>query len=147
MALKENLMQDLKVAMKEKNKLQKSVITMLRAAIKQVEVDKREDLDDEAIIEIIAKQIKQKKGAIVEFEKGGRDDLVTEAKDEIEVLMKYLPEQLSEEAVVVLVKEAIEATQAQTMKDMGKVMGYLAPKTKGKADNSMVSSLVRQSLQ
>lgn len=147
MALKAILMEDLKVAMKEKNKLQKSVITMLRAAIKQIEVDTREELDDEQVIEIIAKQIKQKKGAIVEFEKGGRDDLVAEAKDEIEVLMKYLPEQLSEEAVKALVKEAIEATQAASMKDMGKVMGYLAPKTKGKADNSMVSSLVKQSLQ
>ncbi len=134
MSLKDTLMQDLKTAMKEKDTLRKSTITMLRAAIKQIEVDTREEMEDEGVIDIIAKQVKQKKAAIEEFTKGDRQDLVDEAQAEIDVLAVYLPEQMSEDEIKALVSETIAAVGATTMKDMGKVMGALSAKTKGRAD-------------
>ena len=137
-------MDDLKVAMREKDTIRKSVVTMLRAAVKQIEVDQRIELDDEAIIDIIAKQIKQKNNAIVEFQNGNRQDLVDLTEKEIELLMVYLPEQLSEEEVVKMVQDAINATGATTMKDMGKVMAAVKQDTAGKADPSKVSSLVKE---
>jgi Uncharacterized conserved protein len=146
MSLKDLLMDDLKVAMKDKDVVKKSVVTMLRAAIKQIEVDQRIELDDEAIIEIIAKQIKQKNNAIVEFENGNRQDLVDLTKNEIEFLMKYLPEQLSPDEVKVIVDEAIATTGATTMKDMGKVMGIVTNATKGKAEGKLISDLVKKAL-
>jgi len=146
MSLKDTLMQDLKTAMKEKDTLRKSTITMLRAAIKQVEVDTREEMEDEGVIDIIAKQVKQKKAAIEEFTKGDRQDLVDEAQAEIDVLLVYLPEQMSEDEIKALVSETIAAVGATTMKDMGKVMGALTAKTKGRADGKTVSNIVKASL-
>lgn len=146
MSLKDVLMDDLKVAMRDKDKLRKSSITMLRAAIKQVEVDERIELDDAAVIDIIAKQIKQKNNAIEEFRKGERQDLVDMTQEEIKILMAYLPEQLSEEAISIIVQEAITKTGANTMKDMGKVMGIVTNATKGKADGKMVADLVKKAL-
>ncbi|MDH8678406.1 GatB/YqeY domain-containing protein [Fusibacter bizertensis] len=146
MSLKDLLMDDLKVAMRDKDVVKKSVVTMLRAAIKQIEVDQRIELDDEAIIEIIAKQIKQKNNAIVEFDNGNRQDLVDLTKNEIEFLMKYLPEQLSPDEVKVIVDEAIATTGATTMKDMGKVMGIVTNATKGKAEGKLISDLVKKAL-
>ncbi len=147
MALKSRLMDDLKAAMKEKNALKKSTITMARAAIKQIEVDTKVELDDEGVIDIIAKQIKQKRAAIEEFTKGDRADLADEAKAEIEVLMVYMPKQMTEEEIRTLVAEVIASVGASTPKDMGKVMGALTPKTKGVADNKLVSQVVREMLQ
>ncbi len=146
MSLKDLLMDDLKVAMREKDAVRKSVVTMLRAAVKQVEVDQRIELDDEAIIDIIAKQIKQKNNAIVEFKNGDRQDLVDLTEKEIDILMKYLPEQLSEDEVLKIVLEAIESTGAASMKDMGKVMGIVTNATKGKADGKLVADLVKKAL-
>lgn len=146
MSLKDTLMQDLKTAMKEKDTLRKSTITMLRSAIKQVEVDKRIEMDDEGVVEIIAKQVKQKKAAIEEFLKGDRQDLVDEAKAEIDVLSVYLPEQMSEDEIKALVQETIDAVGASSMKDMGKVMGILSAKTKGRADGKTVSDIVKSLL-
>lgn len=146
MSLKDLLMDDLKVAMRDKDVLKKSVVTMLRAAVKQVEVDQRIELDDEAIIDIIAKQIKQKNNAIVEFKNGERQDLVELTEKEIDILMKYLPEQLSEDEVLKIVDEAIESTGAASMKDMGKVMGIVTNATKGKADGKLVADLVKKAL-
>lgn len=143
MSLKDTLMQDLKTAMKEKDVLRKSTITMLRAAIKQIEVDTRTELDDEGIIDILAKQVKQKRAAIEEFVKGDRKDLADEAEAEIKVLSAYLPEQMTIEEINALVKETIEEMGATTMKDMGKVMGVLTSKTKGKADGKMISDAVK----
>lgn len=139
-------MDDLKVAMREKDTIRKSVVTMLRAAVKQIEVDQRIELDDDAIIDIIAKQIKQKNNAIVEFQNGNRQDLVDLTEKEIELLMVYLPEQLSEEEVVKMVQDAINATGATTMKDMGKVMGIVTNASKGKADGKLVADLVKKAL-
>lgn len=146
MSLKDVLMDDLKVAMRDKDKLRKSSITMLRAAIKQVEVDERIELDDAAVIDIIAKQIKQKNNAIEEFRKGERQDLVDMTQEEIKILMAYMPEQLSEEAISVIVQEAIAKTGATNMKDMGKVMGIVTNATKGKADGKIVADLVKKAL-
>ncbi len=146
MSLKDLLMDDLKVAMRDKDVVRKSVVTMLRAAVKQIEVDQRIELDDEAIIDIIAKQIKQKNNAIVEFNNGNRQDLVELTEKEIEILMKYLPEQLDESEVARIVEEAIQTTGAMSMKDMGKVMGIVTNATKGKADGKLVADLVKKLL-
>ncbi|SHH34318.1 hypothetical protein SAMN02745135_00486 [Caloranaerobacter azorensis DSM 13643] len=146
MSFKERLMADLKASMKNKDKVRKDVITMVRAAIKQREVDERIELNDEDIIELIAKQVKQKKDALKDFEKGGRQDLVELTQKEIDILMEYLPKQLSEDEIDEIVKAAIEEIGASTMKDMGKVMSYVMPKVKGRVDGSLVNKIVRQYL-
>lgn len=143
MSLKERLMLDLKESMKSKDKIRKNVVTMIRASIKQSEVDNRVELGDKEIIDVISKQLKQSKDAMIEFEKGNREDLVELTKLEIDILMEYLPEQLTEEELKVMVQEAIENVDAKSMKDMGKIMGYLMPKIKGKADGSMVNAIVK----
>jgi uncharacterized protein len=146
MSLKDLLMQDLKTAMQEKDVLKKTTVTMLRAAVKQVEVDQRVELLDQDIVEIVAKQIKQKRAAIEEFAKGGRQDLVDEALAEIHILEAYLPEQLTEEQIKAMVLEAIAETGASSPKDMGKVMTIMTPKTKGLADGKLVATLVKEQL-
>ena len=146
MSMKDQLMSDLKEAMKAKDTVRKSTITMLRSQIKQYEVDNRADINEDQIIDIIAKQVKQKNAAIEEFEKAERIDLVDEAKREIEVLMAYLPKQMTEEEIRAVVAQTISDVGAASQKDMGKVMGALAPKTKGKADNKLVSQVVRELL-
>lgn len=139
-------MQDLKAAMQEKDVLKKTTVTMLRAAVKQVEVDQRVELQDQDIVEIVARQIKQKRAAIEEFTKGGRQDLVDEALAEIHILEAYLPEQLTEEQIKAMILEAIAETGASTPKDMGKVMSIMTPKTKGLADGKLVATLVKEQL-
>lgn len=146
MTIKELLMVDLKEAMKQKEKLRKSVITMLRAAIKQIEIDKRVELSDEDVIDVIATQVKQKRSVIDEFLKGDREDLADEAKAEIAILEKYLPEQLSEDDIKAIIQEVIAEVGASTMKDMGKVMGQVTAKTKGRADGKIVSGFVKEFL-
>lgn len=146
MSLKDKLMQDLKAAMKSKNKTEKMVITMIRAAVKQYEVDTREDADDQKVLELINKEYKKLKDSIVEFKKAERLDLVEEAEGEVEVILKYLPKQLTEEEVRVIVSETIAEVGAQGKQDMGKVMGALMPKVKGLADGKLVSSVVKELL-
>ncbi len=146
MLLKDQLMEDLKVAMKEKDVVRKTTITMLRAAIKQVEVDQRVDLGDEDVIQIIAKQIKQKRAAIEEFEKANRQDLVDEAHQEIKVLEAYLPEQLSEEELKQIITDAVAETGATTPKEMGKVISLVSGKTTGRADGKLIATLVKEML-
>ncbi|MCT4632874.1 MAG: GatB/YqeY domain-containing protein [Firmicutes bacterium] len=146
MSIKDRLIADLKVAMKEKDALKKSTITMLRAAVKQQEVDNRVELSDEEILDIVSKQVKQKRGAIEEFQKGDRMDLVEEAQNEIEVLMNYLPEQMSEEELLEVVKSVVAEVGASSPKEMGKVMGALMPKIKGKADSKLASKYVKDLL-
>ncbi len=146
MSLKDVLLSDMKAAMKDKDVLRKNAIQMVRAAILQIEKDKQITLEDDAIIEVIAKEVKKRKDSIVDFEKGGRQDLIDAANAEIAALAGYLPAQLSEEEITELVKEAISATAASSMKDMGKVMAYIMPKTKGKADGSVVNGIVKSLL-
>ncbi len=146
MSLKEKLMDDLKTSMKNKDKVRKNVVTMIRSAIKQKEVDERIELDDEGIIDIISKQVKQKRDSIEDFKKGNRDDLVDLTEQEVSVLLEYLPEQLSEDEVRVMVKETIDEVGAESMKDMGKIMGRIMPKIKGKADGSLVNKIAKDYL-
>ena len=144
--MKKRLMDDLKVAMKEKQKLRKSVITMLRAAIKQIEVDERIEVPEERVMDIIASQIKIKRKAIEDFKKAERQELVDEALEEIKVLQEYLPKQLSDIEIEKIVTEAIEMVGASSMKDMGKVMGIVNPKVKGIAEGSAVAKIVKEKL-
>lgn len=146
MSLQERLMEDLKSSMKNRDKVKKDCITMIRAAIKQREVDERVELSEEDIVEIIAKQVKQKRDAIEDFKKGQRDDLVDLTEKEIDILLEYLPRQLAEEEIDEIVKEAIEQVGANTIKDMGKVMSIIMPKVKGRADGGLVNKIVKQYL-
>ncbi|MFI3209748.1 MAG: GatB/YqeY domain-containing protein [Peptostreptococcaceae bacterium] len=147
MSLKERLQEDLKSSMKNKETLRKSVITLIRAAIKQFEIDNRVELNDEEIIDIISKQLKQRNDALDEFKKADREDLVSETESEIKVLKEYLPQQLSEEELEVIVKETISEVGATSMKDMGKIMSVIQPKTKGRADGKLINKLVKANLQ
>ncbi|WP_297570101.1 GatB/YqeY domain-containing protein [uncultured Anaerovibrio sp.] len=146
MSIKEQLANDMKEAMKAKEKERLAVIRMVRGAIRQQEIDGKTELDDEAVIAVISKEVKMRKDSIVDFQKGGRDDLVAQNEAEIAFLMPYLPKQLTEDEVRELVKEAVEKTGASSPKDMGKVMGALMPKVKGRADGKMVNQLVKEAL-
>lgn len=144
--LKEELMQDLKDAMKEKNTIKKDTVQMVRAAILQIEKDKAIEVDDNKIIEIIAKEVKGKKDALVEFEKGGRDDLIEQTNKEIEVLEKYLPKQLSKDEITEIVKEVIALLGATSMKDMGPVMKEAKLKIGAAADGRAINEVVKELL-
>lgn len=146
MSLKETLMQDLKTAMKTKDKRAKDTITMVRAAIKQKEVDERVDLDDEGVLKVLSKEIKERRGSIEEFEKAGRDDLVESTKAEIDVLMKYMPEQLSEEELEKLVRQVMEENNITEKKQMGLLMKNIMPKVQGRADGKAVNAIVNRIL-
>ena len=146
MSLKERLMADLKDAMKNKDKLRKDVITMVRAAIKQKEVDERVELDDADIENIISKQLKEKKSSIEEFKKGNRQDLVDQTNAEIEILLKYLPEQLSDEELKEIIKKVIDENEITSMKDIGKLMKNVMPLIKGKADGKQVNLIAKELL-
>ena len=146
MGLKEALMKALKEAMQNKDSLKKETITMLRAAILQVEKDGQKELNETEMQAIVAKEVKKRKESIADFEKGGRLDIVEQVNKEIEILSEYLPEQLSEEQVRSLVLETIATVGAESMKDMGKVMGALREKTAGKADGKLVSDIVKAEL-
>ena len=146
MSIKEQLANDMKEAMKAKEKERLAVIRMVRGAIRQQEIDGKTELDDEAVIAVISKEVKMRKDSIVDFQKGGRVDLVAQNEAEIAFLMPYLPKQLTEDEVRELVKEAVEKTGASSPKDMGKVMGALMPKVKGRADGKMVNQLVKEAL-
>ena len=148
MALKEQLTEDMKTAMKakEEGKLRLGVIRMVRSAVRQAEIDGKKELDDDGVAAVISKELKQRKDSLEEFKKGGRDDLVEKTEEEIKVLLAYLPEQLDEDEIRSLVKAAIEETGAASPKDMGKVMKALMPKTKGKADGKLVNNIVKEML-
>lgn len=144
--LKEELMQDLKDAMKEKNTIKKDTVQMVRAAILQIEKDKGIDVDDNKIIEIIAKEVKGKKDALVEFEKGGRGDLIEQTNKEIEVLEKYLPKQLSKDEIKEKVEEVINKLGATSMKDMGPVMKEAKALIGAAADGRAINEVVKELL-
>ena len=146
MTLKEQLLTDLKSAMKSKDKVAKDTVTMIRAAVLQKEKDTKSELEDNEILDIIAKQHKQRKDALADFVKAGRDDLIETTNQEIAIIEKYLPEQLSREEIEKIVDETIEEVGATSMKEMGKVMGKLMPKVKGVADGKVVNEIVREKL-
>lgn len=148
MSLKEKLTADMKEAMKarEEGRQRLGVIRLVRGAIRQQEIDGQRELNDEAVLSVISKEVKQRRDAIEEFQKGGRDDLVRQNEAEIAILMEYLPQQMTEDEVRSAVQEAIAATGASTPKDMGKVMKELMLKVKGRADGKLVNQIVRERL-
>ena len=147
MPLKERLLSDMGAAMKDKDTVRKTVLSMARAAILQVEKDKRTELDDQGVMEVITKEIKSRKEALEMFKQGGRQDLVEKNEKEIEILSEYLPPQLSESEIREIIKEAIERVGAAGMKDMGKVMGAVMPQVRGRAEGNIVNKLVKEMLQ
>ena len=144
--LKEQLAIDLKDAMKDKDTIRKNVVQMVRAGVLQVEKDKRVTLDDEGVVEVISKEVKKRRDVLPEFEKGGRADLIEATQREIEILLAYLPSQLTEEELDKIVSETVKEIGAQSMKEMGKVMAALMPKVKGRSDGKMVNELVKKYL-
>ena len=144
--MKEELLKELKEAMKNKDEIRKNTITMLRSAILQVEKDTKKVLNDDEIIGIVAKEVKKRKDSISDYEKADRQDIIDDLKKEIEILSKYLPEQLTEEEIEKMVDIAINEVGATSARDMGKVMQYLRPKTNGKADGKVVSNIVKEKL-
>ena len=146
MDIRETLMQDLKAAMKEKDTIKKNTVTMIRSAILQFEKDNLTELDEEGVMEIIAKELKKRRDVLPEYEKSGRDDLIGDINREIEILLGYLPAQLTKEELEVIVADAIAETGATSMKDMGKIMATVMPKTKGRADGKMINAIVKEKL-
>ncbi len=149
MSLKETLLADMKAAMKEKEsgKLIVSVIRLLRAAIQNEEIDKRHELSEEELLEVIAREVKKRREAIPDYQRAGRDAMVKQLSEEIEILQNYLPDQMTEDEIRVLISAVIKEIEAKGPNDMGKVMKLVIPKTKGRADGKMVSSLVKQMLE
>jgi len=144
--LKEQLMQDLKDAMKEKNTVKKDTVQMVRAAILQIEKDKGIEADDAKIIEIIAKEVKGKKDALVDFEKGERQDLIDQTNTEIEILSKYLPKQLSKDEIKEIVQKIVNDLGATSMKDIGPVMKEAKTKIGAGADGRSINEVVKEIL-
>ena len=147
MTLKEQLMADFKEAMKAKDEVAKNTISFARAAVKQYEVDTREELDDAGIVAILSKQVKMRRDALADFEKAGRTDLVESYNAEIEILSRYLPEQLSDEKLREIVAETAAALGIDGGKqNMGKLMGPVMAKVKGLADGNAVKKVVQEFL-
>ena len=144
--LKEKLLEDMKISMRDKNVIRKNVIQMVRAAILQVEKDKQIELEDAQIIEIIAKESKKRKDSLSDYEKSGREDLINEINQEIEILAEYLPKPLSREEIEKIVKEVIISTKATSMKDMGMVMKEAKAKIGPAADGKTINEIVKEKL-
>jgi uncharacterized protein len=145
-SLIQQLDQDMKTAMKQKDKEKLSTIRMVRAAIKKLEIDKRHELSEEDVLEVLVREIKQRKDSFNEYEKAGRNDLAQKEKLEIEILSNYLPAQLDEEELHQIVADAIALSGATSKKEMGKVMGAVLPLVKGRADSKLVNQLVQRLL-
>ena len=144
--LKEKLLEDLKVSMRDKNVIRKNTVQMIRAAILQIEKDTGNEIDDEKIIDIIAKEMKKKKDAMVDFEKAERQDLIDQTNEEMKVLEEYLPKQLSKDEIKEIVSKVIEETGATSMKDMGIVMKEAKAKIGAGADGKTINEVVKELL-
>ena len=146
MSLIDQLKEQMKVAMRAKAKVRLGTIRMALAAVKQIEVDTRESLDDDQAIAVLTKMVKQRRDSIAQYSAAGRDELAAIEAAEIKVLEDFLPQPLSEEEIVQLVDASIIEMQASTMADMGKVMGALKPKVLGRADMAVIGSMIRAKL-
>jgi len=146
MALREQLNEDIKTAMKARETERLNALRLMLAAVKQREVDERVAMDDAGVISVVEKMIKQRKDSIAQYEKAARADLADKERYEISVIEAYLPKQMSQEELEAAVAEALAATGAKTAADMGKVMGLLKPKLAGRADMGKVSALVKAKL-
>jgi len=146
MSVMERLNQDMKQAMKDKAAGKLSVIRMVKAALKNEEINKGRLLSEDEELTILTRELKQRRDSLQEFEKAGREDLAEKTREEIAVLTEYLPAQLSEDEIRQIVREAISSTGAVSKKEMGKVMGAIMPKVKGKADGTLVQKIVSDEL-
>ncbi len=146
MSLKDSIVEDMKAAMKAGEKDRLKVIRLILAAIKQVEVDSRSELDDTAVLGVLEKMVKQRRDSVEQYTKGGRDDLANIEKDEIAILETYLPEQLGDDEIDALVDSVIAETGAESIRDMGKVMGAIKAKVAGQADMGVVGGKVKAKL-
>lgn len=144
--MRQRILNDLVQAMKNQDKISLPVIRSIKSAIQMEEINVKHELNDDEVITIISKQIKTRKESIVEFEKGNRQDLIDATNKEIEILEKYLPEQLTEEEIINIINKAFEEINPTSVKDMGKVMGYVTPLVRGKADMGYVSKLIKEKL-
>jgi uncharacterized protein YqeY len=147
MSLLTTLNDDIKTAMKAKDKETLSVLRMLKTAIQNEQIKAGRDLNGEEELTVLSREMKQRRDSLAEFEKAGRDDLADKAKIEITIVEKYMPEQLSEEEIRQIVQAAIDQTGASSAKEFGKVMGAVMPKVKGKADGNQVNAIVKELLQ
>ena len=147
MGIKENLDEDLKSAMRDRDELRRSVLRVVRSEIHNEEINLRRELDEEGILGVISSQVKRHRESISEFRKGNRDDLVGREEEELNVLLAYMPKQLEQHEILVLAREAVNASGAQCPGDKGKVMGRLMPQVKGKADGNIVNSIVTEILE
>ncbi len=143
----EKLKNDMIVAMKNKEKEKLTVIRMVKAAMDQEHIDHKKEINDDLLIDVVNKQIKMRRDSIVEFEKGNREDLIEKVKSEIEILMTYLPEQLSMEDVIKIIDEIFAEVKPEGQRDMGKIMKEAQAKLKGKADMKSVSEIIKGKLQ
>lgn len=146
MTIKERIQSEIKEAMRAQDKQQLGTLRLITAAIKQIEVDERIEVDDARILIILDKMVKQRKESIHQYEAAGRNDLVAVEQYELDLIRRYLPTPLSDDEINALVAEAIQATQAEKMADMGKVMAHLKPQLQGRADMSTVSALIKAQL-
>jgi len=146
MDLKETLKNQLKEAMRNKDTVQKNVVQLIRAAILQKEKDSQATLDDEGILDIIARQLKQRKDALADFTKAGRQDLIDLTNQEIELLSAYLPKQMDDEELEAILREVISQTKPSGIKEIGKVMGAAMPLAKGRADGKRINEMARRIL-
>lgn len=144
MSLKEQLLEDMKNAMKDKDVIRKNTVQIVRAAVLQVEKDNKITLDDDGILDIIAKEVKKRRDVLPEYEKSGRQDLIDDLKAEIDVLLQYLPQQLTEEELEVIVRQAIQDTGATSARDMGRIMQTVMPQVKGRTDGKMINLIVKK---
>ena len=144
--LKERLLEDLKISMKEKDEVRKNAVQMVRAAILQVEKDNNVTLEDDKITQIIAKEVKKRKDSLEDYKKGGREDIVKQVEEEISILSEYLQKQLSKEVIIPIIKQIIQETSATSIKDMGKVMKESKEKLGASADGKTINEIAKELL-
>lgn len=143
----EKLKQDMIVAMKAKDKDRLTTLRMIKGDLDKEHIDKKREINDELLIEVVNRGIKQRKDSIVEFEKGGRQDLIDKTQEELAILQSYLPAQLSDEEVLAIIDEAFQIVNPEGSRDMGKIMKEIQPKLKGRADMKKVSEIIKTKLQ
>jgi len=144
--MKEEIQRDYIAAFKAKETMKKDVLGLLKGAIQNAEINNKEELNDDEILSIIEKQIKMRKDGVVEFEKAGRQNLADQYNEEIKILEKYMPEQLTEEEINKIIDETIDSVKPEGMKDFGKIMKEITPKLKGRANISEVSNTIKSKL-
>ncbi|MDD6323430.1 MAG: GatB/YqeY domain-containing protein [Bacilli bacterium] len=145
--MRNQILEDLKIAMKNQDKERLSVIRMVKGSIQMAELNKKHELTDDEVFDVISKEIKSRKDSILEFEKGNRQDLIEKTQSEIDILKNYLPKQLTDDELFKLVDDVFEEVKPSSTKDMGKIMKLLKPKVVGKADMGFVSKVVKDKIE